>query len=113
MSEVFAQQPHQAPMMAHQQGVQIQPIQRIQPTVVPNSEAITKMLDDNTQLVTVINDHITKGRMQETLEMQRTLHRNLVYLAQLAYPNKPTQEVQNLIPVRSLRLRKLLFNKTI
>ena len=31
--------------------------------------------------------------------MQKQLHRNLVYLACLAYPNKPMNEVQNLIPV--------------
>lgn len=97
MSEVFAQQPHQLPPQMMVAAQQQQNVQRM--VIPPSSETITKMLDDNTQLVTAINDHITKGRMQDTLEMQRTLHRNLVYLAQLAYPNKPTQEVQNLIPV--------------
>lgn len=80
MSEVFAQ-PHQ----------------RIQPA--PNAETISKMLDENTQLVTAITEHFNKGRMQETLELQKQLHRNLVYLACLAYPNKPLGEIQNSIPV--------------
>ncbi len=49
MSEVFAQ-PHQ----------------RSQPA--PNSETISKMLDENTQLVTVISENFNKGRIQDTLE---------------------------------------------
>jgi hypothetical protein len=81
MSEVFAQ-PHQ----------------RIQ--TAPNSETVSKMLDENTQLVSAISEHFNKGRMQDTLELQKQLHRNLVYLTCLAYPNKPHSEVQNLIPVR-------------
>jgi hypothetical protein len=80
MSEVFAQ-PHQ----------------RIQPA--PNPETISKMLDENTQLVSAISEHFNKGRMQDTLELQKQLHRNLVYLTCLAYPNKPINEVHNLIPV--------------
>lgn len=91
MSEVFAAQPHQQSQMVPQPT-------RMHQTA-PNSDAINKMLDDNTQLVTAIAEHFNKGRAQDTLEMQRTLHRNLVYLASLAYPNKPMQEVQNLIPV--------------
>jgi hypothetical protein len=80
MSEVFAQ-PHQ----------------RIQPA--PNSETVSKMLEENTQLVSAISEHFNKGRMQDTLELQKQLHRNLVYLTCLAYPSKPLNEVQNLIPV--------------
>lgn len=49
MSEVFAQ-PHQRSQQA------------------PNPETITKMLDENTQLVTAISEHFNKGRMQDTLE---------------------------------------------
>jgi hypothetical protein len=80
MSEVFAQ-----------------PSQRVQPA--PNSETISKMLDENTQLIMAISEHSNKGRMQDTLELQKHLHRNLVYLACLAYPNKPSVEVQTLLPV--------------
>ncbi len=49
MSEVFAQ-PHQRAQSA------------------PNPETITKMLDENTQLVTAISEQFNKGRMQDTLE---------------------------------------------
>lgn len=80
MSEVFAQ-PHQ----------------RMHPA--PNSETISKLLDENTQLLTAITEQFNKGRMQETLDLQKQLHRNLVYLACLAYPNKPLSDVQSLIPV--------------
>ena len=80
MSEVFAQ-PHQ----------------RIQQA--PNPETISKMLDENHQIVSAISEHFNKGRMPDTLELQKQLHRNLVYLTCLAYPNKPLNEVQTLIPV--------------
>lgn len=83
MSEVFAQ-PHQ----------------RMQPA--PNSETISKLLDENTQLLTAITEQFNKGRMQETLDLQKQLHRNLVYLACLAYPNKPLSEIQGSIPVRKI-----------
>ena len=49
MSEVFAQ-----------------PNQRSQPA--PNPETISKMLDENTQLVFTISEHFNKGRMQDTIE---------------------------------------------
>jgi phosphoenolpyruvate-protein kinase (PTS system EI component) len=81
MSEVFAQ-PHQ----------------RMQPA--PNSETIAKMLDENTQMVITISEHYNKGRMQDTIDLQKQLHRNLVYLACLAYPNKPLAEMQSLLPVK-------------
>lgn len=80
MSEVFAQ-PHQ----------------RMQPA--PNPETISKLLDENTQLLTAITEQFNKGRMQETIDLQKQLHRNLVYLTCLAYPNKPLSDVQSLIPV--------------
>ena len=80
MSEVFAQ-PHQ----------------RLQSA--PNPETVTKMLDENTQLISAISDHFNKGRMQDTMDLQNKLHRNLVYLACLAYPNKPKNEVEASLPV--------------
>jgi hypothetical protein len=49
MSEVFAQ--------SHQ---------RNQPA--PNPETVSKMLDENTQLVAAISDHFSKNRMIDTLE---------------------------------------------
>lgn len=91
MSEVFAQ-PHQ------------------RASQTPNAETITKMLDENTQLVTAISEHFNKGRMLETLELQKQLHRNLVYLACLAYPSKPMTEVQNLIPVNIYNYKVNMFN---
>lgn len=83
MSEVFAQ-PHQ----------------RLQ--AAPNPETIPKLLDENTQLVSAITEHFNKGRMNETIELQKQLHRNLVYLTCLAFPNKPSSEVHTLIPVSRL-----------
>ncbi|CAF1010954.1 unnamed protein product [Rotaria magnacalcarata] len=44
--------------------------------------SIQKILDDNSQLISVILDLQTKGRQMESLEYQRTLHRNLTYLTQ-------------------------------
>ena len=103
MSEVFVQA---APIHQQQQqqmvgGPQMAGQMRMMPQQqqAPPPETINKMLEDNTNLVTAIADHQTKGRMQDTLEMQKQLHRNLVYLASLAYPNKPSAEIQNLLPV--------------
>jgi hypothetical protein len=81
MSEVFAQ-PHQRLQQA------------------PNPETVAKMIEENTQMVITISEQFNKGRVQETLELQKQLHRNLVYLACLAYPNKPMNEIQNSIQVR-------------
>lgn len=78
------------------------PHQRMQPA--PNAETIAKMLEENTQLLTAITEQFNKGRMQETLDLQKQLHRNLVYLACLAYPGKPLSDVQSLIPVLFLKL---------
>lgn len=104
MSEVFVQsapihqQQQQQQMVGGPQMIQTAGQMRMMQQAPP-PETINKMLDDNTNLVTAIADHQTKGRMQDTLEMQKQLHRNLVYLASLAYPNKPSAEIQNLLPV--------------
>ena len=34
----------------------------------PNNETIQKILDENTQIITMIHDYFNKGRMQETVE---------------------------------------------
>jgi hypothetical protein len=47
----------------------------------------------------VIQDLFNKGKMQETMEMQKQLHRNLFFLACLAYPQN---QVHQLLPVRFL-----------
>jgi hypothetical protein len=43
---------------------------------------IQKLLDDNSQLISLILDLQSKGRQMECLDYQRTLHRNLTYLTQ-------------------------------
>lgn len=65
----------------------------------PTTETIAGVLDENSQLVTVIAEYFNTGRIQETMDLQKQLHRNLVYLTCLAYPNKPFTEILNLIPV--------------
>lgn len=111
MSEVFVQsapihqQQQQQQMVGGPQMIQTGAQMRMMPQQqAPPPETINKMLEDNTNLVTAIADHQTKGRMQDTLEMQKQLHRNLVYLASLAYPNKPSAEIQNLLPVINIFL---------
>jgi hypothetical protein len=55
MSEVFAP--------AHQRQNQ-----------APSHDTIQKILDENTQIITMIQDYFNKGRMQETVEYE-SIHR--------------------------------------
>lgn len=82
MSEVFAK-----------------PTQRCKPS--PNSETIPKLLEENSYLLMVINEQFNKGRFAEALELQKKLHRNLVYLSCLAYPNKvqTSSDDAKLVPI--------------
>lgn len=71
MSEVFAK-----------------PEQRNKPS--PNQETIPKLLEENSYLMKVISEQLNKGKLAEAIELQKKLHRNLVYLSCLAYPNTNT-----------------------
>ncbi|CAF3780006.1 unnamed protein product [Rotaria sp. Silwood1] len=69
---MYSQQ-QMAPMP--QQQMAPMPQQQQKPT-------IQKLLDDNSQLISLILDLQSKGRQIESLDYQRTLHRNLTYLTQ-------------------------------
>ena len=61
-----------------------------------NGEIIARILDENSRLLLAINE---KGRSEESLDLQKRLHQNLVYLASMAYPNRPRNEILSLLPV--------------
>jgi hypothetical protein len=74
-------------------GVQRQP--------APNPAQIQKILDENAHLIQTIQDYQSKGKGQDCLQYQQTLHRNLVYLASLADGN---QNIQQMLPVSEMGL---------
>ncbi|KAG8305182.1 transcription coactivator activity protein [Homalodisca vitripennis] len=53
------------------------------------------MLDENSQLIQTIQEYQSKGKVQECMQYQQVLHRNLVYLASIADAN---QNIQALLP---------------
>lgn len=66
----------------------------------PNAETIPRLLEENSYLLTVITEQFNKGKLSESIELQKKLHRNLVYLACLAYPNASQNKIAESIPVR-------------
>ncbi|CAF3651740.1 unnamed protein product [Adineta steineri] len=57
--------------------------QKHQSTLLPQHKStIQKLLDDNSQLITLILDLQMKGKQNECLEYHRKLYRNLTYLTQ-------------------------------
>jgi len=58
------------------------PQQQMAPMPQQQKSTIQKLLDDNSQLISLILDLQSKGRQMECLDYQRTLHRNLTYLTQ-------------------------------
>ncbi|CAF0888722.1 unnamed protein product [Adineta steineri] len=57
--------------------------QKYQSTLLPQQKStIQKLLDDNSQLITLILDLQMKGKQNECLEYHRRLYRNLTYLTQ-------------------------------
>ena len=60
-----------------------------------NSASIQKMLDENSTLIKTISEYQNMGKHAETMSYQWQLHRNLMYLAQMADAN---QNLQNLLP---------------
>ncbi|CAL1534725.1 unnamed protein product, partial [Lymnaea stagnalis] len=66
------------------------------PNPPPTQATIQKMLDENTQLIQTISDYQMKGKSTECIQYQQLLHRNLVYLANLA---DSSTNVHALLPV--------------
>lgn len=50
----------------------------------PNRATVQKLLDENSQLIQAIVENQNSGRLQDCLQLQEKLHRNLVYLASIA-----------------------------
>ncbi|MBO8562900.1 hypothetical protein INO51_13990, partial [Staphylococcus aureus] len=48
---------------------------------VPPTMQIQKILDENAQLISTIQEFQSKGKAQDCVQFQQILHRNLVYLA--------------------------------
>lgn len=61
-----------------------------------NSAQIQKMLDENCGLIQTIQDFQSMGKAQECMSYHVALHRNLVYLAQLA---DPAMNISQILPV--------------
>lgn len=66
------------------------------PTPQVNSAQIQKMLDENCGLIQTIQDFQNMGKAQECMSYHVALHRNLVYLAQLA---DPQMNISQILPV--------------
>lgn len=93
MAEIFAQQ----------QNIQMKTIS--QHTI--STEGIARILDENSRLIVAICEK--QGTALEIVELEKRLHRNLVYLTRLAYPNRPLNEILRLLPV-SIFLYILFFS---
>ncbi|ENN74739.1 hypothetical protein YQE_08677, partial [Dendroctonus ponderosae] len=71
------------------------------PRQPPNPQQIQKLLDENGHLIQTIQEYQSKGKVQEVLQYQTQLHRNLVFLATIA---DNAQNVNSLLPVSYCRL---------
>ncbi|CAI5781964.1 SS18-like protein 2 [Lacerta agilis] len=49
-----------------------------------NQETLQRLLEENDQLIRCIVEYQNKGRAEECVQHQHTLHRNLIYLATIA-----------------------------
>lgn len=94
-----AQQPppqHPPPMNQQQQGHRIMPPSRAPAGMPPASSAqIQKILDENCGLIQTIQEYQNVGKLNECMTYHQALHRNLVYLAQLA---DSTQNIAQILP---------------
>lgn len=70
--------------------------QRGGPRAPVDPKQIQRILDENGHLIATIQDYQSKGKSQEVVQMQSTLHRNLVFLATIA---DSAQNVNSLLPV--------------
>lgn len=66
----------------------------------PSPAHIQKILDENCGLIQTIQDFQNMGKAQECMSYHQALHRNLVYLAQLA---DSTQNISQILPVSIMR----------
>lgn len=80
--------------------------QRGGPRAPVDPKQIQRILDENGHLIATIQDYQSKGKAQEVVQMQSTLHRNLVFLATIA---DSAQNVNSLLPVRKLFLNIYYF----
>lgn len=64
----------------------------------PSPAHIQKILDENCVLIQTIQDFQNMGKINECTQYHNTLHRNLVYLAQLA---DNTQNIAQILPVNT------------
>lgn len=71
------------------------------PTQQVNSAQIQKMLDENCGLIQAIQDFQNMGKSQECMSYHVALHRNLVYLAQLA---DPQMNIAQILPVSASQI---------
>lgn len=62
----------------------------------PTTAQIQKILDENCGLIQTIQDYQNMGKVNECMSFHQALHKNLVYLAQLA---DSTQPINQILPV--------------
>lgn len=65
----------------------------------PTTAQIQKILDENCGLIQTIQDFQNMGKANECMTYHQALHKNLVYLAQLA---DSSQNINQILPVRVL-----------
>lgn len=90
------QQQHPPPMPQNQQQHRGLPPNRGPSGMPPpNTAHIQKILDENCGLIQTIQDFQNLGKVNECMSFHQALHRNLVYLAQLA---DSTQNIAQILP---------------
>lgn len=66
----------------------------------PTPAQIQKVLDENCLIIQTIQELQDMGKVNECMSYQQSLHRNLVYLANLA---DQSQNIQQLLPVNKTK----------
>lgn len=69
----------------------------------PSPAQIQKILDENCGLIQTIQDYQNMGKAVECMSYHQALHRNLVYLAQLA---DSSQNMAQLLPVSEEKVKE-------
>lgn len=78
---------------------------RNNPVAPPTTAQIQKILDENCGLIQTIQDYQNMGKVHECMTYHQALHKNLVYLAQLA---DSTQNINQILPVCNVFCFRLL-----
>lgn len=95
MSVAYSQQQQsQQPPNPGNRGGPGGPMQRGGPPPPPSPMHIQKILDENAGLIQTIQDFQNMGKANECMSYHVALHRNLVYLANLADPQQ-AESLQN------------------